>query len=472
MHPHSTIVSVLYITLSLLASFHVVLFKRDSRSAVGWIGLIWLSPFLGAVLYYLLGINRIRRRAQVLRPQNEKDDLGPRNMPVAIEGVGGHLVPLARLGAHVDPRPLLSGNRIEPLVLGDEAYPAMLAAIDRAKKTIGLSTYIFDRDEVGAMFVEALKRAVGRGVDVRVLIDDIGLRYTIPSITGPLKRAGVRVARFLPSWSPKNTSFINLRNHRKMLLVDSTEAFVGGMNIRKGHWLALKPKSPIQDVQFRLQGPVVAQVYDLFVRDWGFATRENLSDHGWGVTYLPSVGSEIARLVPDGPDGDFEKTRWTFMGAVSCARESIRIVTPYFLPDNSLINALNAAAMRGIRVEIVLPAKNNLPWFQWATQAILPQLLERGCRVWLSAPPFDHSKMMIVDGAWVLFGSSNWDARSLRLNFEVNIECYSNPFAASLDALFEKKRAAGTELTLEALSSRRLPTRIRDGVARLFSPYL
>ena len=186
----------------------------------------------------------------------------------------------------------------------------------------------------------------------------------------------------------------------------------------------------------------------------------------------PADGPAVARGIPDGPDDDFEKLRLAIHGAIACARTSIIIATPYFLPDASLITALNVAAMRGVDVDIILPEANNLKMVKWASTALLWQLLERGCRVWLSPPPFDHTKLLLVDGLWTLLGSANWDPRSLRLNFEFNVECYDRELAASLTALVRGKIQQSRPLSLADMDGRSLPIRLRDGVARLFSPYL
>jgi cardiolipin synthase len=180
----------------------------------------------------------------------------------------------------------------------------------------------------------------------------------------------------------------------------------------------------------------------------------------------------LARGIPDGPDADFEKLRLTLLGAIACARSSILVVTPYFLPDASLLTALSVAAMRGVEVDIVLPGKNNLSLVQWASTALLWQVLEHGCRVWLSPPPFDHTKLMLVDGLWTLLGSANWDPRSLRLNFEFNVECYDRQLATALAVGVRANMARSRPASQFDVDGRSLPVRLRDGVARLFSPYL
>jgi cardiolipin synthase A/B len=472
--PHLS--SVLVLALALVASGHAILTKREVRSAIGWVGVIWMVPVLGAVLYSFLGINRIRRRAVALRGGARRYralDVSPLYQAAddEIARHGDHLTKLAALIGRVTSRPLLQGNRITPLVNGDEAYPVMLEAIEAAQHSVLLSTYIFDTSQVGRKFVDALGRAKQRGVLVRVLVDDVGARYSQPPVTVLLRRAGVRIARFIPAWLPKHTPYFNLRNHRKLLIVDHTVAFTGGMNIRRGHVLAAAKRHPIRDLHFKVEGPVVSQLQDVFVHDWAFAARERLEPSKLGP--LPGViDTVLARGIADGPDEDVDAVLWCILGAIGCARESIRVVTPYFLPDPPLATALNVAAMRGVRVDIVLPERCNLRIVQWAMWAQLWQVLGRGCRVWLTPPPFDHSKLMIVDDRWVLVGSANWDPRSLRLNFEFCIECYGDALAVRLTREVDERIRMARELTVEEHARRKLWRRLRDGLARLLQPYL
>ena len=458
---------------ALLASIHALLHKRDSRAATLWIGFIWLLPVFGPLFYLALGVNRIRRRALSLGVHKTLDRPIPENLGEPEHEGAEHLKMLARVVNSVVTRPLLPGNKIEPLVNGDEAFPAMLAAIESAQKTVSFSTYIFDNDTSGQKFVESLARDVQRGVAVRVLIDAAGTRYSWPPITRRLHRAKIPFAKFLPTslLTPWRVATINLRNHRKILVVDGKIAFTGGMNIRHGNVLAENPRNPVRDLQFRVEGPLVTQLQEVFANDWAFCTREMLKGSEW-FPELPEGGEAIARVITDGPDADFEKARWTLLAALAEAQTSVQIVTPYFLPDVALVSALNLAALRGVRVDIILPVKNNLPFVHWASRAMWWQVLERGCRLWLTPPPFDHSKLMIVDGHWVLFGSANWDARSLRLNFELNVECYGRDFAQRMELVIEQKLRHAREVTLAEADGRPLPAKLRDAMARLFSPYL
>jgi cardiolipin synthase A/B len=474
----SYVMAGLALLLSLIGSAHAVLYKRDSRAAVLWVGFIWLAPLVGAALYFILGVNRIRRRAVLLRGGMERYRTAPHARPCLPDELEHHLPAHAK---HLDAlaeavhklvkRPLVPGNRIEPLLNGDEAYPAMLEAIGNARQSVSLCTYIFDRDEAGLAFVRALGEAARRGVEVRVLIDATGSHYSWPPIVRDLRREHVRTARFLRTFPIWQLLSANLRNHRKILVVDGRTGFTGGMNLRAGHWLGRQPRRPIQDMQFRVAGPVVAQLQEVFAEDWLFTTGESLGGEKW-FPQLAAAGPVIARGISDGPDEDLDKLRWTILSALASARESIRIATPYFLPEPSLVAALNVAVMRGITVDILLPARSNLPVVHWASQAHWWQVLEYGCRLWLTPPPFDHTKLLLVDDCWSLVGSANWDPRSLRLNFEFNLECYDAELAARLGALFDARRDQARRITLREIDARRLPVRLRDGVARLLTPFL
>jgi len=473
--PH--LIAILDAVLALAASAHAILNKRDTRSAVGWVGLIWLVPLLGSFLYLLLGINRIKRRAKALRSDREQlqEPLATTELHLYGSdnafGLHDQFEALARLVGNIVQKPLLQGNSITPLINGDAAYPAMIRAIDEARHSIHLSTYIFDNDRAGDMFLNALARAVERNVSVRVLIDAVGARYSWPPMTRKLRLSGIKVARFHPTFLPWRLLAMNLRNHRKLLVVDGKTGFTGGMNIRESLLLNERPASPVQDLHFHLEGPVVGHLQRAFIEDWFFTTGERLADE----LLLPVIeqrGPVLARAIPDGPDEDFEKLLWTVHGALAIAKKSVYIVTPYFLPDAALIKSLNLAAMRGISVDIVLPRVNNLPIVKWASASLWWQLLEHDCRIWLSPGPFDHSKVMIVDGIWTLFGSGNWDPRSFRLNFEFNVECYDSSLADQLARLVMSKIKDADQVTLEEATGRTLPVRLRDGIARLFSPYL
>ncbi len=476
------------LAFSIIASAHVIIYKRDSRAAVAWVGLIWLSPFVGALLYLLLGINRVRRRAAGRRrndtagfaPPADSYECGPSELAASLPGQYSHLAEMAEVTGRLTKLPLVRGNSVHPLFDGGEAYPAMLNAIQQATQSISLLSFLFDNDRLGRQFVDALGAAVKRGVEVRVLIDAAGARSSVPPVTGRLRSLGVRTELFMsgvlagrfPRINPRNYPYLNLRNHRKIMVADGRLAFTGGMNIREAHLLADDPARGTKDVHFQLEGPVVQQLQATFAADWVFTTGEVLEGELWFPAPQPNSGEVFARAIPDGPDQDMDRMAMSFHGALAVAHHSVRIVTPYFLPDRSLISALSTCALRGVRVEIVLPAENNHNVVAWAAMAQMWQVLEWGCHVRMTAPPFDHSKLLVVDDALCVIGSSNWDPRSLRLCFELGVECYDTELAARLNARIDQQLVGAHSLTKEQVDARSLPAKLRDGICRLGAPYL
>jgi len=469
-----SLAALLVPTASVLVTGHAVLSKRDSRSTVTWVALAWLVPVIGALLYLLFGINRMNRRISALGMERGEwaDDVHSCSRDTLREHLGSkdsHLVTLGDAMNRITVRPLVAGNVVKPLVDGEEAYPAMLNAISRARESVTLATYILGNDFVGRQFADALEAAMQRGVKVRVLIDNAGERYTWPSMVGVLRRRGVRVERFFPSLRTRFFG-INLRNHRKLLVVDGRIGFTGGMNIRRHHCMSSGIRAT-RDLHFRLEGPVVRQLQEVFYEDWYFACRERLVGTRWFPQLTP-VGPVIARGVRGGPDDNLLKHHLALLAGIASAKRTIRVLTPYFLPDATLISALNMASLRGVSVDIVLPAHSNLPFVHWAMMAQISDLMDYDVRIWFTGRPFDHSKLMVVDEAWTFLGSTNWDPRSLRLNFEFNVECYDRALGIELASRISSRINAARRLTRDDIDDRMLPARLRDGLARLLMPYL
>ncbi|MDA0660317.1 MAG: phospholipase D-like domain-containing protein [Planctomycetota bacterium] len=476
--PWSPALTALLVVVDLFTTGHAILNKRDTRAAIAWVGFIWLVPIAGSLLYFLLGINRVRRRAQSLRTYPrffrtrhfDTTQLTGSDYDAALADLGATMQRLARTMEGIHGSLLQAGNHVTPLNR-QTAYPTMLDAIANSTTSITLMSYIFDNDPTGRQFVEALSGAVQRGVAVRVLVDDIGAKYTRPSIVRLLRKARIPHAIFLPRFAPWSFPYANLRNHRKVLIVDGNVGFTGGMNIRHGHSPDATNVRAIEDLHFRVTGPVVRQFQEAFAEDWHFTDGEQLL----GITWFPplaATGGSLCRGILAGPDETKENLRWTIQAALACANHRVAIVTPYFLPDSDLITALNMAVMRGTVVDIVLPRVNNQRLVEWASTAIRWQVLERGCRIWLTEPPFDHTKLMLLDDAWTMFGSANWDPRSLRLNFEFNVECYDRSLTQQLFQIVDDKIQRAIQLTQADVDARSLPLKLRDGLARLLSPYL
>lgn len=462
--------------LALFSAGHALLFKRDPRAALGWIVISLALPLAGPFLYWTMGINRINRRARhwlesgrrltgwASFPEGRGEEAA-QTLPFG----GEHLRELRALADRVTRFPLLSGNRIVPLQNGENAYPAMLAAINGASDSVHLSTYIFDGDRTGRSFTDALQSAAARGVEVRVIVDSLGEKYSRPTARRLLKGSRVRLGRFLPL---RQGGYVNLRNHRKILVVDGRTAFTGGMNIGDRHMtVGGATAAPVVDLHFMVEGPVVADLQRVFLGDWHFVTGEILDDPRLFPPLTPA-GPALVRAVSDGPEKEFRRLHLIIMGALACARQRVLIMTPYFIPDRPLVAALATTALRGVEVTLVLPARNNLPFVHWASRAYLWELLQQGIRVYYQPPPFVHTKLLLVDGVWSLIGSANLDPRSLRLNFELDLEVYDREFTGLMERDFMATVARSGETTLAEMDGRPLPERLRDCTAKLFSPYL
>jgi cardiolipin synthase len=457
------IMALLALLVVLVTMAHILLNKRDARAAAAWTGLVWLVPFFGALIYMVLGVNRIRRRARQLTQGGLETIPGWFEHHEPSDAVY-HLHTLSVLVGRVTRLPLTTGNRVE-LMEAPQAFDAMLDAVESATESIYLSTYIFGNDAAGHRMVEALGRAVDRGLQVKVLVDGMGSLYSFPPVIRRLRRAGVETQRFLYSLRPWRMPYINLRNHRKLLIVDRREGFTGGMNIREGY---LQSPPAIRDLHARLAGPVVGQLLSSFVIDWNFTCGE------WLPTgYAGEHEGEVeARAIVSGPDTDFDKRRLTLLGALGRAEQEIRIITPYFVPDATLIAAIQLAAMRGVSVQLILPARNNLKVVDWASRHVLPWLAEQGVDIRFTPGCFDHSKLMTVDGCWGLFGSGNWDARSLRLNFEFDVECYDPELAERFNMLIDRRSRSAISWSDSRMASQSRWARLRNAAAHLLEPYL
>ena len=466
---------VLSTVAGVVAAVHAAMTKDDVRAAIGWVGVILFSPFLGAFLYFVAGINRIRqttighRRAEAEARHHSRGAADEADVSAQIEP---SFHSMKRLGDRVARYPLTAGNRIGLLAGGDEAYPAMVAAVRGARRSIALATYIFDNDPIGRELADALIAAKRRGIAVRVLIDAVGARYSRPSIVGRLRDGGVVTQLFLGNLIGFRLPYANLRSHRKILVVDGNLAFTGGMNIRASFVSALAGDKLDRDTHFRVEGPAVAQLATVFAHDWAFATGEELAGEPWEAPIPSAAGTVAARVVPSGPDRNLASTHSMIMGVLAVAEERIRLCSPYFLPDQQLVGALVVAARRGIEVDIVIPSSNNLKLVDYAMTAQLDQVVAHGCRVWRSTGAFDHSKLMTVDGVWAYVGSSNLDPRSLRLNFELDLEIHDRVTAAAVEARIARQIETARPETIETLRARPFHVRLRNRAIWLASPYL
>ncbi len=482
MNPLLIILLFLFHVLAIFSVGQILLHKRDPRAALGWIAVCLLVPIGGVIAYALFGIARTDSRAAKLMKKAKVQLSNGRTFGSALwsdsvdeSAVKIDLAPeyqhLAMPGQHITGRDFVGGNAIFALYNGEQAYPAMLEAIEKATQCVYLSSYIFTTDSMGQRFIKALGDAAARGVDTRLLVDGVGSFFfrAQKSVARALMEQGVQVASFLPPTLIPPQFSINLRTHRKVLVCDDC-AFTGGMNISQLHLVDTDRPDRVQDVHFLCKGPVVWQLQMAFLMDWSFVTgRMDTKDFSFATT-CKAQGQSFCRVLMDGPGGSTKTIHDLFCSLISSARHSVRIMTPYFLPTAELAGALTAAVSRGVHVEVVLPALNNHCLVAWAMHHQLPDLVRRGVSIFWQQPPFAHTKLMLVDDHYALVGSANLDQRSLNLNFELVMETLDVKLVAELEDFFDITILRSTPMC----DTRRMPLlkRLRNAVCWLFSPYL
>jgi cardiolipin synthase len=463
-YEHLLSLITIYLAVAVAAGVHVLLYVRNSRAAFGWLGLIIVFPIAGAVLYALFGINRVRRKAlrvsREARTEPGKEALTPNFSDGAVR---------SQPGFKVTGMDLTGGNGVTTYYNGEEAFPPMLRAIETASREVLLSSYIFDNDATGRRFVEQLAAARDRGCRVCVLIDDVGIRYSFPTIIRELEKHALPYRRFMPLRLLPPSFSINLRTHRKVLVTDRRVCFAGGMNIGDRQLLHGPSPHRASDLHFRFEGPLTAECVRLFADDWKFSRGEPLD--AWQED-CPEGGTAYTRLVSDGPDDTLDSLMLVIMGVISSAQRRVWIMTPYFLPERQLLGCLQAAALSGVDVRVMIPEKNNWSLVQWALQHNMAELLGAGVQILRRPPPFAHSKCMLIDDDYALVGSSNLDPRSLRLNFELGIEVFDEELNRELGRHFSEIAVGCSPFTPELLRGRGTLTRLRDAASALFSPYL
>ena len=465
---------------NLIAAIHVMLTRKEPTSSLCWIAVCFALPGVGLVLYLVFGVNRIQGVAhqwhserrfnkthqEVLEASSEQE------LPEQIPSLPDfpNFTRMKHLGDRISEEKLLMGCHVTPLFNGTEAYPKMIQAMDQAKTSIYLSTYLFGSHGIGEEIIQALYRAHQRGVEVRVLIDGVGAMYSWPTAYRKLRKLKVPVALFLPpfkSWY--HTLHLNLRSHRKLLIIDGERAFTGGMNIHE-HNYSKEGEPEILDIHFEVRGPVIGQLQDSFARTWYFSTGELMHQ----VFYFDgdSQGEMMCRGVLDGPSQSLPKISLLIRGALCSAKQSIKIMTPYLILDQSMRTFFTTAALRGIKVEIIMPQANNLGFVQWASESLFPTLLKCDIQLFYRAGHFAHTKLLILDDQYVLLGSANIDNRSMYLNFEYCLEVYSKDFASQLMVHFEEVKSRARKITGAYLYSRSFIIKLRNAFFNLFSPYM
>jgi cardiolipin synthase len=456
----------------------IFLENRDPTKTISWLLILGALPVLGALLYILFGRvvrkHRLSRHKQVRQEKTEEILMDRQVRPSAEDVDQAGDIPmnkkLARLLLKDADAPLTLNNRSEVLTNGKKTFRALFSELEKAKDHIHLEYYIFHNDAIGRDILNLLMRKSSEGVKVRVLVDGLGNR-SLEKRFGELRKAGVEMAGFYPVRFPFFSRRLNLRNHRKIVVIDGRVGFLGGLNVGDEYLSRNKKIGFWRDTFLKLEGDSVNFLQTVFLNDWNVGTHEDIN----GPLYYPQplqLGSQLTQIAATGPDSDWGSMLQIFFVALTSAEKTIYIETPYFIPDEGSVMALKTAALSGLDVRIILQGVPDHKITYWASHSYVEELLESGVRIYRYQKGILHAKVLILDGEIGVVGSTNFDIRSFSLNFEISAFIYECAFAHRLEQDFHQDLADSEELVLEEYKLRPLSNRIKESSARLFSPLL
>jgi cardiolipin synthase len=447
----------------------VLLSKKDATATAAWCLLVLLVPIVGALLFWVFGHNYLLHRVRHRRGERAGERKRPH--PDGAIPEGGEAEELGELAVRVNAYPVRPGNAVTVYHDTERAFAALLDAVGEARHHIHLEYFILRSDATGDRLYELLSRKAKEGVEVRLLYDAMGCWHLRRGSLRPLVEAGGRVSAFLPLNPLHSLIRVNLRNHRKITVVDGRVGFTGGMNIgdeylgksaRLGYW---------RDAFVRLEGPAAADLQRVFAEDWEFTRNEALRGEAYYPT-VPAAGDVRVQITDSGPDQDVNSIREIYFMALVSARRRLWIASPYLVPDAGLLDALRLARFRGVDVRILTILRPDHYLSYYAGRYYGAQLLEYGVKVFQYRKGMMHSKLMMVDGVWGMVGSANLDNRSLHLNFEVGCILHSEEQVAELEAVFQRDLEDSVPFDREALARRSLAARALENGCRLLTPAL
>ena len=468
---------VLIYAINLLFAISIVFFERKKpTSALAWLAALVFLPGFGFLLYLVFGqtiykekIFRVKaeddRKIQTAIQEQERELL---EQDIPLESKIGDYYDLAYMFLTENKALISNDNEVEIFTDGNDKFNSLLAAINDARHHIHMEYYIIRNDDLGRRVLTALVQKAKEGVEVRLMGDAIGCNRLPKSFARELTDAGGQVAWFFPSKILHINLRVNYRNHRKIAIIDGKIGFVGGLNIGD-EYLGKGPLGYWRDTHIRIAGSAVKSLQSRFFMDWNYAAKDNLVLE---EKYFPDTRRRegvTMQIVHSGPDSIGEDIKFGYIKLINAARETVYIQTPYFIPDDSVLDALKIAARSGVDVRIMFPCKPDHPFVYWVTTSYIGELLEWGVRAYTYDNGFIHSKTIVVDGIAGSIGSANWDIRSFSLNFEGNAFIYDVMVAGRMKAIFEQDLKSCTEVTHQRYEQRPALIRIKESIFRLMA---
>ncbi len=484
----SLVIYLVYYLLAIIASARIIYKKLDPVKSFSWIVVILLLPYIGLILYLLFGqnyrkskiysrkgVHDERYRRLVSHKQMKLFDTHPESVPAELN----QFRKLINLNIRGNKSIIGLNTNIEIYSSGKSALNAMYESISEARQHIHLQSYIIEDDKIGRLFKDLLIDKAREGVEVRVIYDDVGCWKLKKPYTEDLKSAGIEVLVFAPVRFMSPTSKVNYRNHRKILVVDGVIGFLGGVNIADRYYDGGQFEE-WRDTHIKIIGESVSALQSSFLLDRYFIINRQFKRK---KKYFPSINSSnikvegenyhfYSQIVTSGPDSDWASIMQCYFAAITNAKSNIYIITPYFTPNESLLNALKIAALGGVQVSLMLPEKSDTTLAYWSTMSYATELLEAGVKVYLFSKGFNHSKVISIDGELCLIGSANFDNRSLEHNFEITSIIYNSDITQQIDKQFLKDTERCKSLASSKWAKRSVGNQVKEALARLLSPLL
>ncbi|CDQ18719.1 cardiolipin synthase [Halobacillus karajensis] len=473
-------VSIILTLNVLLALAIIFLERRDASATWAWLMVLLFIPVAGFFLYLIFGRrlsnkeiftwDKKSRLGLLAAVQEQLTAIKENELKVQHE----EIIPyedLIYMHLKNNDALLSQNNEVEIFTDGQKKFHALIEDLEKAEDHIHLLYYILRDDNLGQRLANVLQKKAKEGVEVKLLYDDMGSRLLHRSFKRGLKEAGVQVESFFPSLIPKVNMKINYRNHRKLAIIDGEIGYIGGFNIgdeylgfnkRFGYW---------RDTHLRVEGEAVNNMQTRFILDWNHASRRDIVYKERYFCAKPK-GDVAMQIVSSGPDSEWEQIKHGYLKMILSAKEYVYIQTPYFIPDDSLLDALRVAVLSGVDVRIMIPNKPDHPFVYWATFSNIGDMLKAGAKIYVYQKGFLHAKTIVVDGKIASVGTANIDVRSFRLNFEVNAFVYHPEVGQSLSDRFHEDIVESTELTYKLYQARSKWVRFKEAISRLLSPIL
>lgn len=464
----------LWAAYTIVLAAWVVMQKREPAATLAWVFSLVFLPYVGFLIFYFFGPRKFRRSESRRRSSYKaiREAYSPAEAAASAESPHDLSVQLTRLVQSTTGMPLSTCDRIQLLVNGAPKYDSVIADINAARKHVHLEYYIFDGDRTGTLIRDAMVAALGRGVKIRMLVDGAGSFGTKDEFLQPLKDAGAEVSVFHPLLRgiPNLRPLLNFRSHRKIAVIDGRIGYTGGINVSDSENDRLNPEEYFRDLHTRIEGQAVSWMQRIFLEDWHYASGKTPSE-GDGLFPEMAAGRCAVQMIPSGPDNSAEPIHRACLAAIHVADARVWLATPYFVPTSAALYALTSAAMRGLDVRVMIPKKSDSRLVNLAARSYYEALLKAGVRVFEYQPRMLHSKVLMVDDAFALLGSANFDNRSFVTNFEMSIAVHEKSISRELEQVWKEDEAQSVEVRKDR---KRAPFlhRLGEAVARLGSPLL